>query len=231
MRTARCAWTKGLEPDEAAAEKLLAAAQADLETATRLNPQQVGAWNILSYLYYQRRDVVDANRAARSAYEADAFLASADAILYRLFVTSYDLELFIPATDWCQKGQRRFPNNPQFSQCALMLMSTNAADPDIGRAWQLARDAAVIARAGLPDSARHVLERSKGNAEVDPQKELPGYEAVVRVMLGDRDEALRLLDEYFTANPKHREGFRKSVHWWWRPIQSDPRFKALIGAP
>ena len=133
-----------------------------------------------------------------------------------------------------------------------MLMSTNAADPDIGRAWQLARDevrltperirpyaqlfqqiwvAAVIARAGLPDSARHVLERSKGNAEVDPQKELPGYEAVVRVMLGDRDEALRLLDEYFTANPKHREGFRKSVHWWWRPIQSDPRFKALIGAP
>jgi len=28
-----------------------------------------------------------------------------------------------------------------------------------------------------------------------------GYEAVVRVMLGDRDVALRLLDEYFTANP------------------------------
>jgi serine/threonine-protein kinase len=245
-------YSRGLEPDAAAAEKLLAAAQADLETATRLNPQQVGAWNILSYLYYQRRDVVEANRAARSAYEADAFLASADAILYRLFVTSYDLELFTPATDWCQKGLRRFPNNPQFLQCALMLMSTNAADPDVGRAWQLASDAvrltpervrpygqlydqiwvaAVLARAGLPDSARHVLERSKGNAEVDPQKELLGYQAFVRVMLGDKDEALRLLDEYFTANPKHREGFRKSVHWWWRPIQSDPRFKAVIGAP
>jgi len=127
-----------LEPDEAAAEKLLAAAQADLETATRLNPQQVGAWNILSYLYYQRRDLVEANRAARSAYEADAFLASADAILYRLFVTSYDLELFTPATDWCQKGQRRFPNNPQFRQCALMLMSTNATTPTlVGRgSWR-----------------------------------------------------------------------------------------------
>jgi hypothetical protein len=41
---------------------------------------------------------------------------------------------------------------------------------------------------------------------------------------------MRLLDEYFTANPTHREGFRKNVHWWWRPIQNDPRFKQLIGA-
>jgi len=244
-------YSRGLEPDDAAAERLLAAAQSDLETAARLNPQQVGAWNILSYLYYQRHDLVEANRAARSAYEADAYLASADAILYRLFVTSYDLELFTPATDWCQKGQRRFPNSPQFRQCALMLLSTNAADPDVGQAWRLESDevrlsperirpfaqrlqqiwvAAVITRAGLPDSARHVLQSSKGNAEVDPQKELMGYEAVVRVMLGDRDEALRLLDEYLTANPKHREGFRKSVHWWWRPIQNDPRFKSIIGA-
>jgi len=244
-------YSRGLEPDDAAAERLLAAAQSDLETAARLNPQQVGAWNILSYLYYQRHDLVEANRAARSAYEADAYLASADAILYRLFVTSYDMELFTPATDWCQKGQRRFPNSPQFRQCALMLLSTNATDPDVGQAWRLESDevrlsperirpfaqrlqqiwvAAVITRAGLPDSARHVLQSSKGNAEIDPQKELMGYEAVVRVMLGDRDEALRLLDEYLTANPNHREGFRKSVHWWWRPIQNDPRFKSIIGA-
>ena len=90
--------------------------------------------------------------------------------------------------------------------------------------------AAVLARAGRADSARHVLERSKGNADIDPQKELLGYEAMARVMLGDKDEALRLLDEYLVANPKHREGFRKIVHWWWRPIQDDPRFKALIGA-
>jgi serine/threonine-protein kinase len=244
-------YSRELEPDPAAAEQLLASAQGDLETATRLNPQQVGAWNTLSYLYYQRRDLVEANRAARTAYEADAYLASAEAVLFRLFVTSYDLELFTPATDWCQKGHRRFPNNPQFVQCELMLMSTNAADPDVARAWQLANDAvrltperarpygqlyqqifvaAVLARAGLADSARHVLERSRGNADSDPTKELLGYQAFVRVMLGDKDDALRLLDEYFTANPKHREGFRKSVHWWWRPIQNDPRFKAVIGA-
>jgi len=246
-------FSRGLVPDSAAADKLLSAAQTDLEAATHINPQQVGAWNTLSYLYYyQRRDLVEANRAASRAYEADAYLASADAILYRLFVTSYDLELFEPATDWCDKGRRRFPNSAQFEQCQLMIMATTkAADPDVDRAWRLASEAVrlsperarpftqpleqiwvagVLARAGLPDSSRRVLERSKGNADVDPKKELLGYQAVVRVMLGDKEEALRLLNEYLIANPKHREGFRKSVHWWWRPIQDDPRFKALIAA-
>jgi eukaryotic-like serine/threonine-protein kinase len=241
----------GVEPDPAAADKLVSSAQADLEAATRINPQQVGAWNVLSVLYYQRRDLVEANRAARTAYEQDAYLGSAQAILFRLFVTSYDLELFMPAADWCSKGRTRFPANPLFAQCQLMMMTTNAADPDVHAAWQLADEAvrlspernrpyqenfqhifvaAVLARAGLADSARHVLDRSKGNAQIDPQKELLGYEAMARVMLGDKDEALRLLDEYLVANPKHREGFRKIVHWWWRPIQDDPRFKALIGA-
>jgi eukaryotic-like serine/threonine-protein kinase len=242
---------RGLEPDPAAASRLLQAARTDLETATRLNPAQVAAWNALSVLYYQQRDLVEANRAARSAYEEDAYLSSAEATLFRLFVTSYDLELFMPASDWCAKGHRRFPDNPQFVHCQLMMLTTHAADPDVESAWRLATEevrltpergrpyaqlleqifvAGVLARAGLADSARHVLARSTGNAEIDPQKELRGYEAVVRVMLGDKDEALRLLDEYLVANPSHREGFRKIVHWWWRPIQDDPRFKALIGA-
>ena len=244
-------FSKGLEPDPAASDRLVESARADLEAATRENPGQVGAWNTLSILYYQHRDLVEANRAARSAYEGDAYLTSADAILFRLFVTSYDLELFLPASDWCDKGRRRFPANPNFAHCKLMMMSSKAVDPDVGLAWQLAdevvrltpdRDrpyrrlyeqiyvAAVVTRAGLADSARHVLERSQGDAEIDPQRELLGYVAFVRVMLGDKDEALRLLDQYLVANPKHREGFRKIVHWWWRPLQDDPRFKALIGA-
>jgi hypothetical protein len=132
-----------------------------------------------------------------------------------------------------------------------MLMTSKAVDPDVGRAWQLARDvvrltperdrgrkqlfeqvwvAGVLARAGLADSARRVLLRSRGDPEIDPQRELLGYEAVVRVMLHDNDEALRLLEQYLVANPKHREGFRKNVHWWWRGLQDNPRFKALIGA-
>jgi len=244
-------FSKGLEPDAAAADRLLAAARADLEEATRLNPQQVGAWNVLSVLYYQTRDLPEANRAALSAYQGDAYLAAADAILWRLFVTSYDLELFLPATDWCDKGRHRFSTNPLFVQCRLMLMTTKAADPDVKLAWQLAdsvvrltpeRDRPlkrlyqqmwvgfVLGRAGLVDSARRVLERSTGNSDIDPQRELLGYIAAARLSLGDKDEALRLLNTYLVANPKHRDGFRKNVHWWWRGLQDDPRFKALIGA-
>ena len=244
---------RGLEPDDAAADRLLGAARADLEEATRLNPGQVGAWTVLSSLYYQTRDLIEANRAARAAWDGDAYLASADAVLNRLFLTSYDLELFLPAIDWCDKGHRRFPASPQFVECQLMLMTSKAQDPNVPLGWRLAdqvvqltaeRDRPrkrlyeqmwmgfVLGRAGLKDSARRVLDRSLagGNAEIDPQRELPGYVAAARLSLGDKDAALRLLEQYLVANPKHREGFRKNVHWWWRGIQDDPRFKAMIGA-
>jgi eukaryotic-like serine/threonine-protein kinase len=244
-------YVRGLEPDAAAAARLLAQARADLEEATRLNPNQVGAWTVLSRLYYDEEDRVAANRAARAAYDGDAYLAGADAILYRLYVTSYDLELFQPAIDWCDKGRRRFPSDARFVECQLQLLSTRAKDPDVAQAWHLAAEAvqlspererafkqlydqvwvaAVLGHAGLKDSAYHVLERSRGSADVDPDRELLGFQAVVYTMLGDKDAAVRLLAEYLIANPRHREGFRKTVHWWWRSLQEDPRFKALIGA-
>jgi hypothetical protein len=55
-------------------------------------------------------------------------------------------------------------------------------------------------------------------------------EAVIRTMLGDEDEAIRLLQSYLTSSPGHREGFVKNSAWWWRPLWDDPRYKALIGA-
>ena len=244
-------YARGLEPDAAAAERLLAMARTDLEDATRLNPNQVIAWTVLSRLYYDEEDLVAANRAARAAYDGDAYLAGADVILYRLYATSYDLELFQPAIDWCDKGRRRFPSDARFVECQLLLLSTKAKDPDVAQAWRLAAEAvqlsperdralkrlyeqvwvaAVLGRAGLKDSARHVLQRSRGSPDIDPEREILGFQAAVYTMLGDKEAALRLLSEYLVANPRHREGFRKNVHWWWRSLQEEPRFKALIGA-
>ena len=244
-------YARGLEPDAAAAERLLAMARTDLEDATRLNPNQVIAWTVLSRLYYDEEDLVAANRAARAAYDGDAYLAGVDVILYRLYATSYDLELFQPAIDWCDKGRRRFPSDARFVECQLLLLSTKAKDPDVAQAWRLAAEAvqlsperdralkrlyeqvwvaAVLGRAGLKDSARHVLQRSRGSPDIDPEREILGFQAAVYTMLGDKEAALRLLSEYLVANPRHREGFRKNVHWWWRSLQEEPRFKALIGA-
>jgi eukaryotic-like serine/threonine-protein kinase len=239
-----------LEPDARRADQLLAAAESDLVAATNANPAQVGAWNILSVLYYDKRDNVQANLAAQRAYEADAYLTAADQVLWRLYATSYDLEQFQAALDWCDKGRQRFPQNAKFLECRLWLMTTGARPADADEAWRLAGDiaaarpepqrdytrrlmqivvASVLGKAGLADSARRVLVRARTAPDVDPARELVGYEAWVRTQLGDRDEALSLLREYILANPRHREGFRKRVHWWWRPLQNDPRFKALIG--
>ena len=94
--------------------------------------------------------------------------------------------------------------------------------------------AAVIARAGQPDSARHVLERSRGDGEVDPTGELMQTEAYVRGMLGtprDRDEAFKLLKRYLTANPEHRKGYAEDNAWRWRALRDDPRYRELVGPP
>src|SRR5436853_336115 len=40
---------------------------------------------------------------------------------------------FQPALDCCQRGRRRFPTDPRFVECQLMLLSTNARDRDVDR--------------------------------------------------------------------------------------------------
>jgi hypothetical protein len=98
--------------------------------------------------------------------------------------------------------------------------------------------AAVIARAAgmdsanrrlLADSARAVLRSARATREQDPEGELLGTQAFVRTLLGDKDDAFRLIKEYFTINPSHRALFAKGNSWWWRPLMDDPRFEELVG--
>jgi len=55
-----------------------------------------------------------------------------------------------------------------------------------------------------------------------------GYEAFVRAQIGDRKEAVDLLQQYLTDHPEHRGGFAKARQWWWENLQGDPRFKTLV---
>jgi eukaryotic-like serine/threonine-protein kinase len=243
-------WLLGLAPDPVEARALLKSAQEDLEYAVKLNPSQAGAWSTLSHLYNQSGDQVDVKLAARRAYEEDAYLSNADVILSRLFFSSYDLGQFSDAAHWCGEGQRRFPVNERFVECQLFLMTTKAAEPDVPRAWRLAdtliqrtpeRDreyqrlsskmlvAAVLARAGLKDSARHLARQARGNGELDPTRDLMMYDAFVQNLIGDKDEALRSLKVYLAANPQRRSNFADDPGWWFRSLQEDPRFKELVG--
>ena len=242
-------WLLNLDPDPAEAEQLLADAEQDLRAAVNIDPGRASAWGTLSHLTYVIGDVVGAKLAARRAYEEDAYLAAAEAVVRYLFEYSYDLEQFQDAVRWCDVGKGRFPENSYFVKCQLWLMTTKAKDPDESEAWRLYGEleeltpeslwdfegrhgqmlvAAALARAGEADSARHVLERSRGNREIDPGGELVALEAFVRVLLGDYEESARLLEDFYSAHPEH-EDEEWHTHWWWREAKSHPSFQELLG--
>jgi len=241
-------WLQELVPDPADLPKVLAGARQDLETATHDDPSLAGAYSTLSHLYYQIEDVPAAVLAARRAYEEDAYLNVANEVLWRLFLGSYDLEQFSQARRWCLEGERRFGGDYRFAECRLWLMTTDDARPDPAEAWRLlaridsltpaprklfehSRAATILgaglARAGLKDSARHVLERARPDRSVDPSQETLSIEAFARTILGDRDEAIALLKRYVAANPSHAFTRGGDISWWWRDLKSDPRFAQL----
>lgn len=240
-------WLIQVTPDQDEAAQLLAGARADLERAVQADPQLASAYSTLSHLYYTVGDVAEAVLAGRRAYEEDAYLRVADAVLWRLYTASYDMEQRAQAERWCGEGYARFPRDRRFTECQLWLMTMPAAEPVVDEAWRLLTQlddltpegdkatmlrglmivGGILARASLADSARSVLRSARGGADVDPGQELLSLEAVMRVILGDNDEAVDLLRRYSTANPGHFTT-ESSGHWWWRDLQGDPNFQTLL---
>ena len=244
-------WLLGLEPVPSKAEALLDSAKADFEKATVKNPAQAGAWASLSHLYYQtpENSLVDVNLAARKALEADAFLSNASVIMNRLFLSSYDLGQFPDAVHWCDELNRRFGTSMEAAQCQLFLQTTKSITPDVPRSWALADSmmarapgserefrrlygnmlvANVLARTGQGDSARKVIERSKGNAEIDPTRDLTLLGAYAFVQLGDKEQAVKMLKTYLSANERRRASLATDPGWQLRSLAEDPAFKQLV---
>ncbi|MEO6209707.1 MAG: hypothetical protein ABIQ10_06225, partial [Gemmatimonadaceae bacterium] len=239
----------GLEPGATAAKQLLDGAQADLEQAVKINPAQAGAWGVLSSLLVNTDDVTGAKLAARRAYDQDAYLSNIDIIVWRLFTLSLDDAQFTEAAHWCEVGGKRFTTDPRFVECRLDLMGTKAVTPDPAMAWKLADSvvkltpessqrfaaastqlavAAVIARAGLADSAKHVVTRASAPVEVDPTRNLEYSRAFAWTLLGDKSAAIKSLAVYLSANPNAAVGFNSDNNWRWRSIADDPRFERLV---
>jgi tetratricopeptide (TPR) repeat protein len=242
-------WLMATEPDPVKAKALLDASRKDLETATQISPNQPGAWAVLSHLYNQYNDVVDAKIAARRAYDEDAYLSNADTIVWRLFLSSYDLEQLPDGIHWCEVGATRFPTDPRFMECKLWMMGTTAVPPDVPKAWairdsllkhsaagdtafaainSMALVAGAIGRAGLTDSAQHILARLDDRPDVDPTLDATQAKAIVWAQIGDKTNAIKALARYLSANPARAIGFDDEHSWLWRSIHDDPRFQALV---
>jgi serine/threonine-protein kinase len=233
--------------EQADIDRIVALAESDVRQAVAIDPRRASAWNELSIIEYGKTNVVEANAAARRAYEADAYLSATPDILARLWATSYDLEEFPDATHWCDVGRTRFQHDPRFVRCRLWLMLPPGSGARPSDAWDLVEQytritpkqnlpfatseaqslaAVVLGRAGLRDSADHVLERVRLGKDVDPEGDLFAIQAISRTLLGERDQALKALERYLTNHPDHRV----LKAWWWRDLREDPRFKKLAGA-
>jgi eukaryotic-like serine/threonine-protein kinase len=235
-------------PAQADAE--LRAARDDLQAAVQIRPL-ASAYATLSALEYHRGDLPAVVIAAQRAYEEDAYLDNADQVLWRLFLGYYDGELHDKARDVCDEGGRRFPRDYHFVECQLWVMTTGARPPDVPAAWRLfarldslapaavrasehyqamTAVGAIIGRAGLKDSARHVLLKSRAGWSTPNGQEVVGHEAFARTLIGDYDEAIALLKRYIAGNPEHLFRAGGDLHWWWRPLKDKPGFRAISGA-
>ena len=233
-------------------DRLLAAAEADLRAggAARSNPRRASALGLLSHLLMRKSATAEGKLAALQAWEADEYLTEASAVLWRLFAASLDLEDAAEAARWCGEGQRRFPNDPYFTECRISLYAIHGLKPDVPKLWGLVEQYArlypqnqqeyrrkraqimlsmALANAGLRDSARAVALRSRADPSVDPTNDLMYLEVAARNVMGDRDEALRLLGRFLATNPQDRESIARDETWFYRGLRDDPRFVALVG--
>ena len=241
-------WFFNLEPDSARSAALLPAAQEDLQRAADGNPGAAFGLTLLSHLHMSQSRTAQAKLAALRAYEADPYLATAERTIWRLFQTSLDLEEAPEARRWCQEGLRRFPNYYRFTECRLWLYAFKGQRPDIAQAWRLYRHyvqltppnsrllsqhygrmlvAIALARAGLRDSAVATARRARADSTVDVTRDLAMLESIVHTMLGNRTEAIRQLDLYYTANPQLRAALARDESWWWKDLRADPRWREI----
>jgi serine/threonine-protein kinase len=233
------------------ADKLFNDAEQDLRASVAANPSQASAWTTLSHLLINKPALAEAKLAALRAYDADPYLTNANVTVWRLFSTSYDLEDVVEAKNWCEEGQRRFPQDYRFKECQLWYYSLQGAKQDIPMAWKILeqyveasppglrelnrkegemRVAAALARSGLRDSARAVALRARADAAMDPSRDVMFTEVIVRSILGDQNEAFRLLSTFIASNPAFRGSMAKdSESWELRALRSDPRWRTLIG--
>jgi len=165
-----------------------------------------------------------------------------------LFRTHYALGQFSEAEGWCEEGARRSPDDYRFALCPLWMLITAIRHPDIDVAWELAERVqavapeglqayymhearmivgGVIARAGLADSANSVLNRARADDAIDPSRTLLRIEAAMRIFGREYDRALDLLEEYRRIHPDYSFEIEGELHWFWRPLRNDPRFKAI----
>jgi serine/threonine-protein kinase len=245
-------WSYNQTPDPTHPRKMLEDAEADFRASLAANPLQTTALNGLSYVLNSMNRFSDAKLAAEQAYKTDPYLKDINKTIWRLFQNSIALNNRTESERWCNIGRQKFPNDYRFTECRLWLYELPGQKVSADSVWKAYRDFIAIApasrkefhklRAGMmvalallrtdvsPDSARHVAERSRGNPQDDPAGELFDYEAQFRAQVGDKDDAIKRLSQFFANNPPLLAFAKDDESWWLEPVRTEPRYKSLVGA-
>ena len=221
-------------PEAARGQPWLAQAERDLRAAVAARPGNASAWATLSQLLRLGGDLAEAELAARRARERDAYLQLPDLGAERLYRVAMALGDFPRARYWCTAGRLQFPTDFRFRDCALVLLARDPSAPPLpDSAWHLLAQgdrldppaaalaagrpypavfrqmmvAAVLARAGLGDSARAVGARARRRAQGDAElrTDFLWDDAYLSLLLGERARSAALLDRFVAARPALRE--------------------------
>jgi DNA-binding SARP family transcriptional activator/TolB-like protein len=225
-------------------DSLLRAAERDLSAALALSPDMPRSQSLMSAVLFSEGRYEEARAAARRALDADAYLTDADEIANRLFTSSFEIGDDVEAGHWCDEVRRRQANQWPAAYCDLLLLAwSSTGKPDPRKALLILENAssgdpapvresmrprltvlaaAVLARAGNADSADAMLQRARSAAPHDV--DLLYLEAGVRLLMSDRDRALRLLREYWKVNPSSKARIANSRMF--RPLRDDAEFRA-----
>jgi tetratricopeptide (TPR) repeat protein len=235
--------------DVAAPDSILRQSEADLRAALDERPDDARSWYALGEVLSANGRFAEAREALGRAYEADAYLTEARAVVNLLFFVSLNSEQFEEAQRWCTLGQKRYSDGPEFVTCPLIQLGwTGRSAADVSTAWEhvaalergpfapaLASQwgffrlmtAAIAARAGLTDSARSIVAAVRSgvanNQSRDPALDVDAY---VQLLLGERDSAARLLRELLKLKPQERAHLERSP--WFKDLFADVRYRAIL---
>jgi serine/threonine protein kinase/tetratricopeptide (TPR) repeat protein len=235
--------------DSARQAVVMLQAEEDLRNAVLRSPGLARAWNALSLIYQQKGDWVQADVMLRRALQADAYLTETARSMQVLMFAALERGDTASARSWCTTGRSQFPDDFHLWECELTLLGwLSNRRADVSHAWSLVetierRDtmsmlamgwgvrrlmvAAVLARAGLSDSARSVMRVTRAAAPAPVLEGLELYEAMVLTELGDRDAALEALDAFVQKFPQARSYVVTAR--WFAVLHADPRFARLLG--
>jgi DNA-binding SARP family transcriptional activator/TolB-like protein len=227
-------WSRVMgDPGAARGKPWLADAERDLRAVLDADPQRASAWVTLGQLLRLSGNLAEADLAARRGREEDAYLDVPDVGAERLYRAALALGDLPRAHHWCAQGRARFPADYRFRECALVLLARDStAPPRPDSAWRLVNDinrldppavaraagrlynpafrqmmaAAVLARAGMGDSARTVAGRARAQAAADAGTRVSFLwdDAYLHLLLGDSARSAALLRAFVAARPSLR---------------------------